>query len=193
MRLRDVTGRSEKASQLAVLAYGATILALITACLTLNTRLWAVRERLAAVRKADQTPVGVVLPPVEGHGLAGRPVSQRDLQAGREKVLLLVLSPSCEFCDRNWPRWQEIIHSLPSSVKTIVLDPWDEISPGYLQKVNFPVADTITRLSARTILRYRLRDVPQTILLDQQNRAISSITGELDGREINEIIAAVRQ
>lgn len=120
--------------------------------------------------------------------MKGESLTQTELQRGSEKVLLCVLGPSCRVCERNWPHWKSLMARLPQSVKPIMVDLWDQISPEYLRRMQLSERDVLTRLSGSTVLAYRFRYVPQTVLLDRMNRVLFSSEGELDERAMGELL-----
>src|ERR1700691_4783841 len=53
------------------------------------------------------TPMGVKLPDLHGKGLDGQDltISYKD---GNQETLVLVFSPTCPHCKRNWPVWLDL-------------------------------------------------------------------------------------
>ncbi|MGB8129882.1 MAG: hypothetical protein WCG81_08815 [Candidatus Angelobacter sp.] len=62
-----------------------------------------------------EAAVGAQVIDLKGFDPAGKPVEVLYGQDPR-KVLVLVFSPTCPFCDQNWPKWGQVISSLDRSV-----------------------------------------------------------------------------
>ncbi len=188
--------KSEEADQLqwrfrpAIGLSSILILILLCVCLVLNWELYRVRKDLAAAKAANETPTGMALPRLEGHRITGEPVGQADIHGNSESALLFVFGSACPVCARNWPQWHTLMTRLPRAIKPIGVDLWDTVSPEYLNRVRFPQADTLTRLTGRSLLAYRFHLVPQTILLNRNNQVVFSHIGVLDEEALQYIIHA---
>jgi peroxiredoxin len=69
-----------------------------------------------------EAATGTQVPDLRGVDLEGKPI---EVLYGKDsrKVLVMVFSPTCPFCDQNWPKWQQVISSLDrSAIRPVLVD-----------------------------------------------------------------------
>lgn len=132
-------------------------------------------------------PQGAQMPDLRGFDIAGKPV---EVPYGKDprKVLVLVYSPTCPFCDQNWPKWQAMITTLDrSAVRPVAVDVTSSSSEVFVQQhqlVGFPV---FQKVDPQALVNYRFQLTPQTILVDSTGKIEKVWTGVLNDSTLAEI------
>lgn len=145
------------------------------------------KARLALPPPQLEAAQGAQMPELRGFDLTGKPV---EVLYGKDprKVLVLVYSPTCPFCDQNWPRWQAMIPSLDRSVvRTVAVDVTSSSTEVFLQQhqlVGFPV---LQKVDPQATMNYRFQLTPQTILVDSTGKIEKVWTGVLNDSALAEI------
>ncbi len=111
------------------------------------------------------------------------------LGAAPESVrqLLLVFDTECDYCRATVPAWKQVLSVLdsasyrPIQVLGISLDS-DSATRVYLEDLEFALP-TVTMRDPKTLQLYRLRSVPQTILLGPRGYVMFARTGQLSTPE----------
>jgi hypothetical protein len=130
------------------------------------------RRASAALTVATEVPVGEVVPPLLGRDNAGGLTSG---PAGA--TLLLVYSETCDVCLLNWPQWQMLRQSAAAAnvpVTLVTLSAIDTTS--YRERYQFTGLRTP---DPTTLISYRLRYAPQTILVGHSSEVKGVWTGAL--------------
>ena len=80
------------------------------------------KSRLSLAPPSLEAATGAQMPDMHGFDLTGKPI-EVDYGKDPRKVLVLVFSPTCPFCDENWPKWQQVISSLDrSAIRPVAVD-----------------------------------------------------------------------
>jgi hypothetical protein len=110
-------------------------------------------------------------------------------RAGNAKTLLLVFEQRCEACVVNWPYWQAILKRVDAQhVRVVGVDLQEGgLSIQYLARVGFPSTREFVLPDIQSILAYRFRYTPQTILIDADGTVEKVWSGALDPAETKEI------
>jgi hypothetical protein len=130
---------------------------------------------------------GVQVPDLHGLDLSGKPL---EVLYGKDprKVLVFVFSPTCAFCDENWPRWQEIMPALdPEAVRPVAVDITSTSNPLFLAKHQLAGVPVLVQVDPRATLSYRFHLTPQTILVDRTGRVEKVWTGVLNDSALAEL------
>jgi hypothetical protein len=128
------------------------------------------------------TPIGVLLPDLHGKGLDGRDltISYQDVN---RKTLLMVFSPTCPHCKRNWSHWLDVATSAPET-RVVFVNVGGPLAPNFSQVYSFDSATVVAQASPETILKYSLLEFPLTILVSPAGRAEKVWVGELAPSDI---------
>src|ERR1051326_8937701 len=95
---------------------------------------------------------GAQMPDLKGFDLAGKPVEVAYGQDPR-KVLVLVFSPTCPFCDQNWPKWQEVISSLDrSAVRPAAVDVTSTTSEAFIAQHQLASLPVFLKIDPRAVV-----------------------------------------
>lgn len=131
------------------------------------------------------TPAGAILPELYGKGLDGRDltISYQDVN---RKTLLLVFSPTCPHCKRNWPEWLDISRSAPEK-RVVFVNVGGPLPPNFSQVYSFDSATVVAQASPESVLRYSLLEFPLTILISPTGRAEKVWVGELSPSDLADI------
>ncbi|HEY2499369.1 MAG TPA: redoxin domain-containing protein [Candidatus Angelobacter sp.] len=120
---------------------------------------------------------GTQMPDLQGFDPDGKAV---EVLYGKDqrKVLVLVFSPTCPFCDQNWPKWEQVISSLNRSVvRPVGVDVTSTSTAPFLQQHQLVGLPVFEKVEPRVMLNYRFQLTPQTILLDPAGKVEKVWTG----------------
>lgn len=160
------------------------LLAINIALILQNSRL---KAQLSLPPPTLEAATGAQMPDLRGFDLAGKPV-QVLYGKDQRKVLLLVYSPTCPFCDENWPRWQQLISSLNrSTVRPVAVDVTSTTSANFVSQHQLAELPVFQKVDPRDVVNYRFQLTPQTILLDHEGRVEKVWTGVLNDSAVAEL------
>ncbi|HKD80487.1 MAG TPA: redoxin domain-containing protein [Candidatus Angelobacter sp.] len=168
-------------------AISACCVALLAVNIALIHQNRQLKAQLALPPLTFEAPAGVQVPDLHGRDLNGQ---RLEVLYGKDprKVLVLVFSPTCPFCDQNWPKWQQIILALDrSSVRPVAVDVTGKADRLFLsqhQLTGFPV---FTEVDPRAVVDYRFHLTPQTILIDHGGKVEKVWTGVLNDSAVSEL------
>lgn len=145
------------------------------------------KARLALPPPQLEVAHGAQMPDLRGFDLAGKPL---EVLYGKDprKVLVLVYSPTCPFCDQNWPKWQAMISSLDrSAVRTVAVDVTSSSSETFIQQHQLAGLPVFQKVDPQATVNYRFQLTPQTILVDPTGKVEKVWTGVLNDSNLSEI------
>jgi hypothetical protein len=130
---------------------------------------------------------GSQVPDLRGFDELGRPV---EVLYGKEprKTLLLVYSPTCGFCEQNWPKWSAIVPTLDrTTVRPVLVDVTATSNQAFLAAHHLADVPIFVQVDPRVVLGYRLQLTPQTILVDSSGKVERVWTGVLNDSNTSEL------
>lgn len=145
------------------------------------------KVRLALPPPQLEAAHGAQMPDLRGFDPTGKPV---EVLYGKDprKVLVLVYSPTCAFCDQNWSKWQAMITSLaPSAVRTVAVDVSSNSSEVFIQQHQLVGLPVFQKVDPQATVNYRFQLTPQTILVDSTGKVEKVWTGVLNDSALAEI------
>lgn len=145
------------------------------------------KARLALPPPQLEAAHGAQMPDLRGFDPTGKPV---EVLYGKDprKVLVLVYSPTCAFCDQNWSKWQAMITSLaPSAVRTVAVDVSSNSSEVFIQQHQLVGLPVFQKVDPQATVNYRFQLTPQTILVDSTGKVEKVWTGVLNDSALAEI------
>lgn len=115
------------------------------------------RSRLATSSAPDTVSVGTSVPPLVGTSLAGMPLSV-DTRDGKQGAVVLVFSPLCEACDRNWKSWDELLRGeLLEQYRVVGVDLSGGEAPEYARQHGLDPSTVLTSAPPIVSVAYKLR------------------------------------
>lgn len=173
----------------------AAFVLLAVALIGTNVALVKQDQTLAALNKAYEAnlhlSVGAKVPPLSGSASDGTSTVVT-YDRGRLRTLLLVYAPSCSYCGLNWVSWRELLDQVdPAQVRAVAVSVEGAgLSEPYLEQVGLTKARTVVLPDFHTILLYRLRYTPQTILIGPDGKVEGIWSGVLSSQQAIEISRA---
>jgi peroxiredoxin len=170
--------------------FGALALCLVG----LNIALERQDARLAALNRLYEAnfhlSVGDSVPALYGRDDGGRVISI-DYRLGASKTLVLVFARSCPDCELNWPAWHEIVGRVGERVRLVgVSMENDGASREYLLQVGLAKIKDVVFPDPETVVSYRLRYTPQTILVSPDGRVQGVWSGVLTPADTQDVTKA---
>ena len=178
------------------------ILVGISALFMTTTSVYLIREvrsLRASLLATMEIPLHAIVHPITATDLDQR-AAAIDYPDGK-KTILFIMSPTCPVCEKNWPQWERIAQGLdPKRARALVLD----ISNGSIRVLSglheLHGLPLFTNVSAESVVEYRFRITPQTIVVRAAGRRIEGLsagrvegvwTGLLSASGVTQIIATV--
>lgn len=166
---------------------------LAVALIGLNAALVRQDRRLAATAKAYEgqmhLKIGDTVSPLSGISPTGGAV-RVTYGPTEPQTLLLVFARSCGACVMNWPAWQSVMNQIDPKRTRLVgvsLDN-DGLSGEYLQQAGMTTRTSlILAPDITSVVGYRFRYTPQTILIGSDSKVEGIWSGVLNVRQIQEI------
>jgi hypothetical protein len=136
---------------------------------------------------AMQVSAGTKVPNLKGFDLSGKPVEVAYGQDSR-KVLVLVYSPTCHFCDENWPRWWDLMSALDrNAVRPVAVDVTSSSTSVFLAEHRLKDVPMMNQVDPSARINYHFQLTPQTILIDQAGKVEKVWSGVLDNSAVEEL------
>lgn len=167
-------------------ALSAGCLVLLAANIALIHQNGQLKARLALPPPSLEAAVGAQMPDLRGFDLNGQPVEVRYGKDSR-KVLVLVFSPTCAFCDQNWPKWEQVIASLDRAiVRPVGVDVTSTANAAFLAQ-HLSGLPVFLKVDPQATVNYRFQLTPQTILVDPAGKVEKVWTGVLTDSTVTEL------
>lgn len=168
----------------AILACCVVLLAANVALIHQNRQL---KAQLALPPPAMEAAAGTQMPDLRGFDPDGKQVEVlygKDLR----KVLVLVFSPTCAFCDQNWPTWEQVISSLDRSVvRPVGVDVSSTAQAPFLSQHHLTGLPVFVKVDPFAMVKYRFQLTPQTILVDRAGKVEKVWTGVLNDSAVTDL------
>ena len=158
-------------------ALSACCVVLLAANIALIRQNSQLKAQLSLPSPAMEAAAGAQVPALRGVDVEGKPV---EVLYGKDsrKVLVMVFSPTCPFCDQNWPKWQQVISSLDlSAIRPVLVDVTSTTTAGFVSQHQLSNLPVILKADPRATVDYRMRLTPQTILVDPNGKVEKVWTG----------------
>ena len=134
-----------------------------------------------------QVSAGTKVPDLKGFDLGGKPVEVAYGQDPR-KVLVLVYSPTCHFCDENWPRWWDLMSALDrNAVRPVAVDVTSSSTAVFLAEHRLTNVPMMNQVDPTARINYHFQLTPQTILVDPTGKVEKVWSGVLDHSAVEEL------
>lgn len=168
-------------------AISACCVVLLAANIALIRQNQQLKAQLALPPPVLEAAAGAQMPDLHGVDLQGKSV---EVLYGKDsrKVLVLVFSPTCPFCDQNWPKWQQVISSLDRlAVRPVLVDVTSTTTAGFVSQHQLSSLPVILKADPRATLDYRFHLTPQTILVDPNGKVEKVWTGVLNDSSLADL------
>lgn len=145
------------------------------------------KAQLSVPPPALEIAAGTQMPDLRGFDPEGKPV---EVEYGKDprKVLVLVFSPTCPFCDQNWPKWEQVITSLDRSVvRPVGVDVTSTSKAPFLSQHQLTGLPVLEKVEPQVMLNYRFQLTPQTILLDPGGKVEKVWTGVMTDSSVADL------
>lgn len=169
---------------------------LCTALLGSNAYLLHLNTTLIEQHRADVDrhlpETGVSLAPITVRDTRGaeRPlVFDKDAPHPR---LLLVVSPDCPYCDRNWPMWDALIQALPSGVTVTYFDVTGKFD-GRMSAAHGIRDEQLITAPLESAIQARIVGTPTTVLIARDGTVGKVWQGVLGRGDVDDILAMSRR
>ena len=146
-----------------------------------GSNLWLARQngQLRAeaqyYREFRSPRIGLKPPPLRGHNPDGQDVVI-SYQSG-DPTLLLVFSPTCPHCKRNWPVWSRLTQ-VAKNCRVVYVNVGGDSSASRLEH-NLGAAKLVEGLDPQSVLDYSLFQTPLTIYVSAKGQVEQVWSGEI--------------
>jgi hypothetical protein len=160
------------------------------------SNVWLVRENgqlrveVQYYRAFREPRVGLKPPSLRGQGLDGKDVVVS--YPSGSATLLLVFSPTCPHCKRNWPVWSRLTR-LAKDCRVIYVNAGGATDAAFRLQHDFGSATVVEHPDLQSILDYSLFQAPLTIYVSAKGQIERVWSGEIappDVAAAEKIIAA---
>jgi peroxiredoxin len=168
-------------------AISACCIVLLAANIALIHQNSQLKAQLSLPPPALEVAAGAQMPNLQGFDPDGKPV-EVDYGKDPRKVLVLVFSPTCPFCEQNWPKWEHVISSLDRSVvRPVGVDVTSTAKEPFLSQHQLTGLPVIEKVDPKVMLNYRFQLTPQTILLDPNGKVEKVWTGVMTDSSVADL------
>lgn len=145
------------------------------------------KSRLSLAPPSLEAAAGTQMPDMHGFDVAGKPI-EVDYGKDPRKVLVLVFSPTCPYCDVNWPKWQQVISSLDrSAIRPVAVDVTSTASATFISQHSLADLPVLLKVDPGATVNYRFQLTPQTLLIDRAGKVEKVWTGILNDSAIADL------
>jgi thiol-disulfide isomerase/thioredoxin len=169
------------------IAIGTCCILLLVANIALIRQNQQLKSQLSVPAPTFEAPPGTQVPDLKGFDLAGKSL---EVAYGKDprKVLVLVFSPTCPFCDENWPKWQQIVPALDrDAVRPVAVDVTATTNQIFVSQHQLAGMPVFVKVDPTAVLGYRFHLTPQTILVDREGKVEKVWTGVLNDAAVSEL------
>jgi thiol-disulfide isomerase/thioredoxin len=122
---------------------------------------------------------------LHGKGLDGQELTISYKNVDRE-TLLLIFSPTCPHCKRNWPVWRDLAGEAAGR-RVVFVNVGGELPPNFSQVYSFDSAAVVAETNPESVLKYSLFEFPMTILVSPDGHSEKVWVGELGSSDVVDI------
>jgi hypothetical protein len=160
------------------------------------SNLWLVRQNgqlrmeTQYYRAFREPRVGLKPPPLRGQGPDGKDVVVS--YPSGSATLLLIFSPTCPHCTRNWPVWSRLT-SLAKGCRVVYVNAGGAANAAFRLQHDFGAATLVEHSDPQSILDYSLFQAPLTIYVSAKGQIERVWVGEIgppDAAAAEKVIAA---
>jgi len=145
------------------------------------------KNQMSLPQAALEAAPGTQVPDLKGYDVDKKALALAYGQDPR-KVLVLVFSPTCHFCDENWPRWRQLVPELdPDAVRPIEVDVTSTTTADFASQHQLGDVPVIVQVDPAARIGYRFQLTPQTILVDRHGKVEKVWSGVLNDSAMAEI------
>ncbi len=146
-------------------------------------------DTITDIHSQIDLPLGAKMPALHGKTLDNADVAIGFGDRDKRGTLLLIYSPACPVCEENWPNWTRLIsNKFSSNFRIIAIDLANITRADYIDAHNMRRLMILRNMDPQTILAYRLRMTPDTILLNHSGVVKGSWTGVLSTDAVDKIL-----
>lgn len=168
-------------------AISACCVILLAANIALLRQNRQLKAQLSVPPPVLEAAAGTHVPDLKGFDPDGKPVQVLYGQDPR-KVLVLVFSPTCPFCEQNWPKWEQVISSLdPSVVRPVGVDVTSTTTPPFVSQHQLTGLPVFLKVEPQATVNYRFQLTPQTILVDPSGKVEKVWTGVMTDAAVTDL------
>lgn len=160
------------------------LLALNIALVRQNRQL---KAQLSGPAPGMEATSGAPVPDLRGFDVSGQPLTVAYGQDSRP-VLVFVFSPTCAFCEQNWPKWYGIIAAMDrEAVRPVAVDVTSTATQDFLVQHQLAGMPVLLKVDPAIVVGYRFQLTPQTILIDRSGKVEKVWSGVLSDSSLAEI------
>ena len=162
---------------------------LVTALIALNASL-IIQNRSLRASAGIRSPVlhpGTIVPSLSGKDLDGKDFSLSYSNDPR-KVVLLVFSPRCGFCDLNMPNWKAMLQSIDrKSYRIVAVSIISDGVKEYVSEQKLTDIPIIAEVDPKSRVSYEMNVTPQTMLINSDGKVEKVWIGLLSPDERSDV------
>ncbi len=168
-------------------AISACCVVLLAANIALLRQNRQLKAQLSLPPPTLEAAAGSQMPDLRGFDPDGKPV-EVDYGKDPRKVLVLVFSPMCPFCDQNWPKWEQVISSLDRSVvRPVGVDVTSTVTAPFLSQHQLTGLPVFLKVEPKVTVNYHFQLTPQTILVDRAGKVEKVWTGVMTDSAVTDL------
>jgi len=162
---------------------------LVTALIALNASL-IIQNRSLRASAGTRSPVlhpGTIVPSLSGKDLAGKDFTLSYSNDPR-KVVLLVFSPRCGFCDSNMPNWKAMLQGIDrNSYRIVAVSIISDGVKEYVSQQKLTDIPIIAEVDPKSRVSYEMNVTPQTMLINSDGKVEKLWIGLLSPDERSDV------
>lgn len=157
-----------------------------------NVYLLHINKSLRAVgaQRITGTPPGKVVTEISGLDFSDRPITINT--STKKATILLIYSPTCPYCEKNWPAWSALINRISDQdIDFVTVDVTSQASSDFLATKHPGRAYAIHRMNPREIVDLNLALTPETVVIGRDSKIQRVWAGPLSADDIASITKLV--
>lgn len=137
-------------------------------------------------------PIGKEIRTISGIGFDNAPIS---IDTSTQKAtVLMVYSPVCPYCERNWPNWSSLTKPVQNEkVNFVAVDITGKATPEFLTKKHMARIRSLHRMDPRELVDLNLMETPETILIGADSKVKKTWYGVLSEDNLTELNRMISQ
>jgi hypothetical protein len=150
----------------------------------------ALTEQLNSLEVSSAPSVGSHLSSLRGLGLDGRELSL-DFTHRSKPTLLLLLSPHCRFCVKQFPDWDTLAKA-EGPANVVYADLSGAMDSKYVSEKHIDPASKTISLSPDEGIMRGFHGTPTTILIDPSGKVTEAWAGVMNQASFNEVMQQIQ-
>jgi len=162
------------------------LVGLVATNMVLQHRYHQAVSRIEYLQLSQAPTVGSTISNLSGTDINGARYVE-DYSNRNDTSLLLVFSPACQYCQRNWPNWSRLVQEYSPSLNVVYADLSASVTSEYFKNFGVAVPSHLVKFNSLAAQEHSLFVTPTTLVVGPKGLVKYVHVGVLDDNMVEQI------